>query len=200
MRVEINPVRRIWDTYFQFSCDTLQGSGSILHVRGNKSSAANLGHSFPIFEQQGSAKLVGRRLLHSTPRLNSKILNFINNHFGHLTSWTFFLFIGNLFNGIPYFYLQSLLESLYKITNPDDFLCGHVLYYFLSSSLQNLRKILIWFPFFKGYGHIFPGTQLGRVVCILYSLIGVPINGILVGTLGVYFRNKVSLIIFFHDF
>ena len=90
MRVEINAVRRIWDTYFQFSCHNLQGSDSILHARGrgrgNKSHAANMGHLFPIFERQGSAKFVGRRLLHSTPRLNSKILNFTNNHFGHLTS------------------------------------------------------------------------------------------------------------------
>ena len=87
MRVEINPVRQIWDTYFQFLCDTLQGSDSILHARGNKSRAANLGHLFPILERQGSAKLVGLKLLHSSPRLNSKILNFINNHFGHLTSF-----------------------------------------------------------------------------------------------------------------
>ena len=34
-------------------------------------------------------------------------------------------------------------------------------------------------------------TQLGKVVCILYSLLGVPINGILIGALGAYFRNKV---------
>ena len=45
----INPVRQIWDTYFQFSCDTLQGSDSILHARENKSRAANLEHLFPVF-------------------------------------------------------------------------------------------------------------------------------------------------------
>ena len=49
MRVEINPVQRIWDTYFQFLCDTLQGSDTILHARGNKSHAANLGHLFSVF-------------------------------------------------------------------------------------------------------------------------------------------------------
>ena len=34
-------------------------------------------------------------------------------------------------------------------------------------------------------------TQLGKVICILYSLLGVPINGILIGAIGAYFRNKV---------
>ena len=37
-------------------------------------------------------------------------------------------------------------------------------------------------------------TQLGKVVCILYSLLGVPINGILIGALGAYFRNKVKYV------
>ena len=42
--VEINSVRRIWDTYFQFSCDTLQGTSDfILNAIGNKSRAAKVG-------------------------------------------------------------------------------------------------------------------------------------------------------------
>lgn len=41
-----------------------------------------------------------------------------------------------------------------------------------------------------GYGHLSPTTYLGKVICILYSLLGVPINGILVGSLGAYFGNK----------
>ena len=41
-------------------------------------------------------------------------------------------------------------------------------------------------------------TQLGKVVCILYSLLGVPINGILIGALGAYFRNKVPIWYFLH--
>ena len=58
----------------------------------------------------------------------------------------------------------------------------------------NIMYLIINFFFFKiGYGHIYPMTQLGKVVCILYSLLGVPINGILIGALGAYFRNKVPI-------
>ena len=35
-------------------------------------------------------------------------------------------------------------------------------------------------------------AQLGRGICILYSLLGVPINGILIGTLGAFFGRKVD--------
>jgi hypothetical protein len=41
-----------------------------------------------------------------------------------------------------------------------------------------------------GYGRVAPVTRPGKAICILYSLLGVPINGILVGTLGSYFGRK----------
>ena len=45
----------------------------------------------------------------------------------------------------------------------------------------------------KGYGHIFPRTEEGKIVCILYSLLGVPINGILIASLANFFGQKVSI-------
>jgi hypothetical protein len=35
-------------------------------------------------------------------------------------------------------------------------------------------------------------TNTGKLVCVLFSLFGVPINGILIGTLGTYFGTKVN--------
>ncbi len=35
-------------------------------------------------------------------------------------------------------------------------------------------------------------TKNGKLVCIFYSLLGVPINGILIGSLGSFFGSKVS--------
>ena len=43
-----------------------------------------------------------------------------------------------------------------------------------------------------GYGRIAPQTQLGRGVLLVYSFIGIPINGILIGTIGAFFSIKVS--------
>ena len=54
------------------------------------------------------------------------------------------------------------------------------------------KKSLMLKLFFIGFGHLSPGTDLGKGICIIYSLLGVPINGILIGSLGAYFGNKVS--------
>ena len=39
-----------------------------------------------------------------------------------------------------------------------------------------------------GYGHLAPATEGGKLLCVFYSLLGIPINGIL----GNYFGSKVS--------
>ena len=44
-----------------------------------------------------------------------------------------------------------------------------------------------------GYGRSAPQTQLGRGVLLAYSLIGIPINGILIGTIGAFFSLKVRV-------
>ena len=44
-----------------------------------------------------------------------------------------------------------------------------------------------------GYGRSAPQTQLGRGVLLAYSLIGIPINGILIGTIGAFFSIKVRV-------
>merc|ERR1712045_626833 len=43
-----------------------------------------------------------------------------------------------------------------------------------------------------GYGHLSPTSELGKGICILYSLLGVPINGILIGSLAAYFGSKLQ--------
>ena len=42
-----------------------------------------------------------------------------------------------------------------------------------------------------GYGRAAPQTQLGRGILLIYSFIGIPINGILIGTIGAFFSIKV---------
>jgi len=46
-----------------------------------------------------------------------------------------------------------------------------------------------------GYGRIALETQLGRGVCLIYSTLGVPLNAILIGTLGSYFGKKTKQIV-----
>ena len=43
-----------------------------------------------------------------------------------------------------------------------------------------------------GYGHQAPETHHGRVVCVFYSLVGIPLNIILIGALASLFSNKVK--------
>ena len=43
-----------------------------------------------------------------------------------------------------------------------------------------------------GYGKMAPRTQLGRGVCLLYSIIGIPINNMLISSIASFFSNKES--------
>ena len=47
-------------------------------------------------------------------------------------------------------------------------------------------------PIISGYGHQAPTTTSGRMICLLYALIGVPLNAILIGGLGSVFSAKAS--------
>ena len=42
-----------------------------------------------------------------------------------------------------------------------------------------------------GFGTVAPETQLGRGTCLIYSIVGLPINSILIGFIGNSFINKV---------
>ena len=82
--------------FCMISCDNFWLWFFILHARGNKSSAANLGLFLHNFVRQLLTWLditLSQFLMIwmpcSAPRLNSKILNFSNNHFWHLTSKCF---------------------------------------------------------------------------------------------------------------
>ena len=46
---------------------------------------------------------------------------------------------------------------------------------------------------FLGYGHLSPDTDTGKLICMVYSLLGVPINGIFIAAIGAYFKNRVRL-------
>ena len=43
-----------------------------------------------------------------------------------------------------------------------------------------------------GFGTVAPQTQLGRGSCLIYSIIGMPMNSILIGFIGNSFLNQVS--------
>ena len=44
-----------------------------------------------------------------------------------------------------------------------------------------------------GYGRTAPQTQLGRGALLIYSFFGIPINGILIGTIAAFFKIKVRV-------
>lgn len=46
-----------------------------------------------------------------------------------------------------------------------------------------------------GYGNLAPSTMLGRMVMIFYALIGMPINALIMVTLGDFFGKSVSTVI-----
>ena len=41
-----------------------------------------------------------------------------------------------------------------------------------------------------GYGRIAPRTEIGRGLCLIYLLFGIPLNAILITTLGTFFGRK----------
>lgn len=45
-----------------------------------------------------------------------------------------------------------------------------------------------------GYGHQAPTTPQGRMVCLVYAIIGIPLNAILIGSLGSVFSDKESIL------
>ncbi len=64
----------------------------------------------------------------------------------------------------------------------------------LSNILKNSKKST-WL--FLGYGHQATATNNGRIVCVFYALVGVPLNGILIAAIGNVFSAKVAIIKFF---
>ena len=44
----------------------------------------------------------------------------------------------------------------------------------------------------SGFGHLSPATSHGKVICMLYSLLGIPINGIFIVSISTYFQEKVK--------
>ena len=58
----------------------------------------------------------------------------------------------------------------------------------------NLNKIWL----FLGYGHQAPTTPQGRMVCLVYAIIGIPLNAILIGSLGSVFSDKESISLEMH--
>lgn len=74
--------------------------------------------------------------------------------------------------------------------------CGHD---FLTAKDDAPLTWSLWNSFFFtftvittiGFGHMSPATPWGRVFCILYALVGVPLNGILVAVLADIFSSKV---------
>ena len=45
----------------------------------------------------------------------------------------------------------------------------------------------------QGYGHRYPRTDEGKMICITYALIGVPINGTLIASIAGFFDEKVRI-------
>ena len=75
-----------------------------------------------------------------------------------------------------------------KIGTDEDDMKGHCdtwsLYNSIFFSFSTITTI--------GYGTVTPKTQLGRGACLLYSIIGIPINSIIICFIGNFFINQES--------
>lgn len=50
---------------------------------------------------------------------------------------------------------------------------------------------------FTGYGHIYPSTNTGRAITIIYALIGIPLFMILLNDFGKYFTWRIKFMVAF---
>jgi hypothetical protein len=80
---------------------------------------------------------------------------------------------------------------------------GNILIIFQASNLRHsLSAVNIWPSLIgsnfltllcaSGYGNLAPSSSLGRMLMILYALIGIPMNGIMLATLAEFFSTAVS--------
>ena len=85
MRVEINWAGKFGTILARFGTKTF--SAIYIHTRGNKSGRQIWDNFDTFWYVRSLCKFSQMPLVAcSAPRSNSKILNFLNNHFGHLTS------------------------------------------------------------------------------------------------------------------
>ena len=54
------------------------------------------------------------------------------------------------------------------------------------------RVVLLTVPCCAGYGHMAPVTLGGRVACIVYGFVGIPLTLSVIAALGAHFANLVS--------
>lgn len=60
-------------------------------------------------------------------------------------------------------------------------------------SAIKLADLSSFFLFIAGYGNLHPTTDPGRILMILYAIIGIPLNGILLTSLGQFFGAVVGI-------
>ncbi|XP_063852450.1 uncharacterized protein LOC135095515 isoform X2 [Scylla paramamosain] len=72
-------------------------------------------------------------------------------------------------------------------------IAGAVMFLFLEQwyELQERKDLHILKKNVMGFGHMAPKTMWGRIACISYAFIGVPLNGILVASLADIFSSRV---------
>lgn len=96
-------------------------------------------------------------------------------------------------------YIPSINSSQEEIFEKLTAYCGKPMH----SSMSKHEDPLIWDFYHSlffvitvvstiGYGNLAPTTMLGRIVMIFYGLVGIPINGIVMVTLGDFFGKKFT--------
>lgn len=113
------------------------------------------------------------------------------------------------------FLTDALLKIKKKLDGPDSKTLEKIIKLYISTEFQNGSKNKttdcqnwdyvnsVFFSFTVvttiGYGHLYPETPEGKAACLVYALIGIPLNALLVGSLGNLFGNKLKRIMLHFD-
>jgi len=82
---------------------------------------------------------------------------------------------------------QQILDNYFEFSNVTEFVDKCLKWDFYNSIFFSFTAVTT-----IGYGHQAPNTNDGRTFCVFYSLLGIPLNALLIGAMGNIFSDKMS--------
>jgi len=82
---------------------------------------------------------------------------------------------------------QLILDNYFEFSNVTEFVDKCLKWDFYNSIFFSFTAVTT-----IGYGHQAPDTNEGRTFCVFYSLLGIPLNALLIGAMGNIFSDKMS--------